>query len=669
MKKLKNILLSLTILITFNVALYGQIVPVPHDTLYNQTLTPSGDLKVSTHFFEIGYETTYSCEAADDFVCEDQWTITKVFALGGFYNGSVNPQTFHVVIYADDNPYGNYPGTELYNYYNTVNYNGTDGFTIPIEAEIVLPAGHYWISVYANTEVGNAQWGWKPSTGPYNYEAVWENPANGFGTGYTTWTPITTVWQGTTETDLSFALFGINGIPASNPDPADGELAVALDKNISWSNPGNAVSIEVFFGTDPNNLTSIYSGPPINTFNQGTMNYSTDYYWRVDENEGDVTATGYTWHFSTMQDPSIVLNENFDSNGFPPEGWTLENSGNSLWNKYYGVSGYGQGTNSVRSKFFLSLIADSVSSMITYTFYPLNEGDTLAFDYAYAATSMYFIDSLEILYSTDSGQNWESLVLLHGGPNGELVTAPPSTGEFVPDPNQWETMRLSLPEGATKFKFKAMSAGGNDLFLDNIRIINRSGTPVELVSFNAAALNNDVHLKWTTETETNNSGFEIQRKKTSEDWENLGFIEGHGSTTEEHNYSFVDKNVLSGDYQYRLRQIDYDGSFEYSDIVDVNISAPTEFSLQQNYPNPFNPSTTIEYSIPERTDVKLTVINIVGEEVATLVNQTMDAGNYSVEFNATSLPSGVYFYRLQAGDPSTGSGQSFVTSKKMILLK
>ncbi len=93
--------------------------------------------------------------------------------------------------------------------------------------------------------------------------------------------------------------------------------------------------------------------------------------------------------------------------------------------------------NSARAKFFLSLISDSVSSMITYTFYPLNAGDTLAFDYAYAATSMDFIDSLEILYSTDSGQNWESLVMLHGGPNGELVTAPHSTSEFVPDPNQW----------------------------------------------------------------------------------------------------------------------------------------------------------------------------------------------------------------------------------------
>ncbi len=474
MINITRLLQSLILFFAFTFALYGQIVP--YDTLYDQTSTSSGGLKVSTHFYEAGYETNYSSYAADDFVCNDQWTITKVTALGGYYNGSIHPRAFNVVIYADDDPNGELPGTELYNYHNTADTSVAGAFSIPIDEDIVLPVGHYWISVSANTQLGNAQWGWKPSTGPYNYEAVWVNPSNGFGTGYTTWTPITTVWQGTSETDLSFALFGINGIPASNPDPADGELAVEIDKNISWSNPGNAVSIDVFWGTDPDNLTSIYSGPPITTFEQGQMDYNTEYYWRVDVYDNDGVATGRTWHFFTMQDPSIVLNENFDDNGFPPGGWSFENSDENLWSKYYGISAYGEGVNSARAKFFLSLISDSVSSMITHTFYPLNESDSLAFDYAYAATSMYFIDSLEILCSTDSGQNWESLVLLHGGPNGGLVTAPHSTSEFVPDPDEWETMKLTLPEGVTKFKFKAMSAGGNDLFLDNIRICEQEGS-------------------------------------------------------------------------------------------------------------------------------------------------------------------------------------------------
>ena len=567
MINITRILQSLILCFSFGIAIYGQIVP--YDTLYDQTSTPSGGLKVSTHFYEIGYETNYSSYAADDFVCDDQWTITKVFALGGFYNGSIDPQTFNVVIY---NSNGNLPGAELYNYHNTVDTSGNDGFTIPINEEIVLPAGHYWISVSANTELGHAQWRWKPSTGPYNYEAVWENPANGFGTGYTTWTPIATVWQGTPETDFSFELFGINGIPASNPDPADGELAVETDKNISWSNPGNAVSIEVFWGTNPDNLASIYSGPPITTFEQGQMDYNTEYYLRVNVNDGDGVATGRTWHFFTMQDPSIVLNENFDDNGFPPGGWTFENSDENLWSKYYGISAYGEGVNSARAKFFLSLISDSVSSMITHTFYPLDEGDTLAFDYAYAATSMYFIDSLEILYSTDSGQNWESLVLLHGGPNGELVTAPHSTSEFVPDQDEWETMKLTLPEGVTKFKFKPMSAGGNDLFLDNIKIIT----------------------------------------------------EGQ--------------------------------------ITSVNeFEAPREFSLQQNYPNPFNPATTIEFSLPQSGFVTLKIYNILGEEVATLVSKKLPAGKHKYDLDASNLASGVYLYRIQAGD--------YVEAKKMILMR
>jgi len=185
--------------------------------------------------------------------------------------------------------------------------------------------------------------------------------------------------------------------------------------------------------------------------------------------------------------------------------------------------------------------------------------------------------------------------------------------------------------------------------------------PVELNSFTAEVSYNNVVLNWQTATETNNSGFEIQRKKTSEDWENLKFIEGHGSTIKEHNYFFTDKNVLPGDYQYKLKQIDYDGSFEYSNIIDIKVSGPTHFSLEQNYPNPFNPSTTIEYSIPESGNVKLYVYNSLGEEVETLVNEEKPAGSYEVNFNASELASGIYFYQLRSG--------AFTQTKKMILIK
>jgi ligand-binding sensor domain-containing protein len=222
-----------------------------------------------------------------------------------------------------------------------------------------------------------------------------------------------------------------------------------------------------------------------------------------------------------------------------------------------------------------------------------------------------------------------------------------------------------------------------------IVIFNENGIiiPVDLTTFTSSVSENDVTLNWQTATETNNQGFQIERRETkderSEEWENIGFVNGKGTTTEPQSYSFADKNLEAGKYQYRLKQIDFDGTFEYSDIIDVEINSPTKFSLEQNYPNPFNPSTKIHYVIPNvvrnlkdfssqapRNDnaiVTLKVYDILGKEVATLVNEEKPAGSYEVEFNsvetfhATSLPSGVYFYQLRAG--------AFVETKKMILLR
>ena len=669
----RKLLLPLFLSTIFIIDINSQILP--QDTLYNQAQNPSGNLQVSSHFSESGFSTTYSCKGADDFICPVQWTITKVFVLGGFYNGNINPSYFEVYIYADDNPDGNFPGSQVYYGGGIVQDDGNGGITIPLGNGVVLQPGHYWISVAASVALGYATWGWRPSAGTYNSEADWENPGDGFGTGYTTWTPITTVFQNTTETEYSFALFGINGVPASNPIPAENQTAVDLNQNLSWTNPPDAQSIEVSFGTNPNSLNPIYSGAPISTINQGTMNYSTDYYWRVDVNHGSGLATGVTWHFATMQDPTVQLNENFDSYGFPPDGWSLENSGGSLWDKYYGISAYGQGQNSVRCKFFLSAFADSISSLITYTFNQLPANDTLEFDYAYAATSQYFIDKLDVRYSTDSGQNWERLILMTGGPNGNLVTAPYTSFEFVPDSSQWETMKLAVPEGTNRIKFKAINGYGNDLFLDNIRILNvESVTPVELVSFNANAVNNKVELKWTTGTEANNKGFEIERKAggaqltVENKWQTIGFVEGNGTTTQQNNYSFEDGSVQEGKYHYRLKQIDFDGSFTYSNIVTINLDIPADYSLSQNFPNPFNPSTKINYRIAKYGFVSLKVFNVLGDEVKTLVNEDQKPGAYSVTFNASNLPagrqglaSGIYFYKLITNN--------FQQVKKMILIK
>ena len=184
--------------------------------------------------------------------------------------------------------------------------------------------------------------------------------------------------------------------------------------------------------------------------------------------------------------------------------------------------------------------------------------------------------------------------------------------------------------------------------------------PVELTTFTAAVQNEDVELSWSTATETNNQGFEVQRSRNNPEFITIGFVEGHGTTTEEHHYSFRDNDV-SGILRYRLKQIDFDGSYEYSDVVEVSVNVPIVFSLEQNYPNPFNPSTKIRYSIPKSGQVKLSVFNLLGEEVAVLVNEVKEAGFHEATFNAYNLPSGTYFCKIENG--------GLITLMKMILMK
>jgi hypothetical protein len=192
-------------------------------------------------------------------------------------------------------------------------------------------------------------------------------------------------------------------------------------------------------------------------------------------------------------------------------------------------------------------------------------------------------------------------------------------------------------------------------------LISWGTIPVELASFTAEAINDEVVLKWQTATETNNQGFEIERSLDNINYNNIGFVPGFGTTTENKSYNYTDSEVTSGSYTYRLKQIDFDGSFEYSQEVEVEVTAPMVFSLEQNFPNPFNPTTTIGFGIQNKSNVKITILNAIGEEVAVVLNEEREPGFHQVEFNATNLPSGVYFYQLKAGD--------FISTKKMILMK
>jgi hypothetical protein len=184
--------------------------------------------------------------------------------------------------------------------------------------------------------------------------------------------------------------------------------------------------------------------------------------------------------------------------------------------------------------------------------------------------------------------------------------------------------------------------------------------PVELTSFTASVSGTNVTLNWTTATEINNQGFDVQRKSVNSAYESVGFVSGFGTTTEAKSYSFNDE-VDNGSYTYRLKQIDFDGSFEYSNEIEVDVNIPAVYSLEQNYPNPFNPSTTINFSIANEGFVKLAVYNTLGQEVMTLVNEVKESGSHSITFDASSLTSGAYFYKLETAQ--------FSQTKKMLLAK
>jgi hypothetical protein len=195
--------------------------------------------------------------------------------------------------------------------------------------------------------------------------------------------------------------------------------------------------------------------------------------------------------------------------------------------------------------------------------------------------------------------------------------------------------------------------------------INIQGTmPVEMTSFTSSVNKNDVYLKWTTAKEINNQGFYILRtvSGTTEDWKDAGYVKGSGNTNSPVNYEFTDKNLQTGKYKFRLKQIDYNGNYEFHYLTEeVNISAPSKFDMSQNYPNPFNPTTNISYSIPEKSFVTLKIYDNLGRELTTLVSEVKSEGIYSVNFDGSKLSSGIYFYKIIAGNYSD--------TKRMLLIK
>ena len=305
-----------------------------------------------------------------------------------------------------------------------------------------------------------------------------------------------------------------------------------------------------------------------------------------------------------------------------------------------------------------------------------------------------YTDGAKVYESTNSGSSWTNIstglpnlpvmciVYYKVATNRNVLFVGTDLGVYVKDgTNNWVPFNTGLPNVVVTELEILYTAGTNKL---------RAGTygrglwetnidaalPVELSSFTAKVLRSGgIRLDWRTETEVNNYGFEIERTspipspyqgeggEAGRGWEKIGFVEGHGNSNSPKEYSFEDKNAKYGSYAYRLKQIDTDGDFEYSKVIEVDAgNIPDGFVLEQNYPNPFNPSTTIKFAIAETQKAELKVFDLLGNEVATLFSDIAEGGKvYEKEFDASNLSSGIYFYRLET--------KNKVENRKMLLIK
>lgn len=288
-------------------------------------------------------------------------------------------------------------------------------------------------------------------------------------------------------------------------------------------------------------------------------------------------------------------------------------------------------------------------------------------------------DGSNFIFTTDGGQNWTPRnsgiffdlygIYFQDANIGWGVSIVGTIFFTIDGGSSWTSQpcgsAFTLREAHFLHQGKGWTVGDNGtiaMFTDNT-------VPVELTSFSAIVTGNEVALNWSTATETNNRGFDVERKIISSqasvnnsEYQVVGFVNGHGTSTKQQSYFFSDRNLSSGIYLYRIKQIDFDGSFEYYELTsEVTVEAPSTFSLSQNYPNPFNPATLIKFSIPVNGNVTLKVYDIIGNEVATLVNEYKEAGLFEVNFNAQEFSSGIYLYQLKSAN--------FIETRKMTLIK
>jgi len=464
-------------------------------------------------------------------------------------------------------------------------------------------------------------------------------------------TTVVVSWPGTELT--GFAIDNTCGPPcpagkATNPNPATGATNVDINlSQVSWTNGAGVTQIDVWFEG-----SLVYSGAPVTTWNitPTPLEYNTTYHWKVDSKNDTCTTYGDNWTFTTMQNPNLVEWCDYFAS---LSNWTVVGpNGMTNWSASNTMTAGGTPPEMYMS-WSPSFVGLSTCRSVVIPDFPNN----VSVDYYFRFYLDWYADPSGVVtvgITYDGGSTVNNLYTV-SDPTGSVGPLEVS-GSFMTPASGSENLQIEVAYNGDSFNINWIAF--DDMCLDYV-------VPVELTSFTAKAYANEVQLSWITATETNNQGFEVQRSKDGE-FQTIAFVSGNGTTTETHAYAYTDKDVNAGSYSYRLKQVDFDGTFEYSKVVEVEVSVPTVFALEQNYPNPFNPSTTINFSLPVDSKVSLKVFDVLGQEVANLVNGNLVAGLHKVNFNASALNSGVYMYRIEA---TGNNGTNFTSVKKMILTK
>jgi photosystem II stability/assembly factor-like uncharacterized protein len=450
-----------------------------------------------------------------------------------------------------------------------------------------------------------------------------------------------------------------------------GSYISAIDANTAWIlmyEPGGPESGGVFKTTDGGN-----------SWNQQTTAFSPNtggfpkiiHFFNANDGVciGNPNPIGY-WEIYTTSNGGTNWNRVSQSN--VPASTSSEvtffwysSSGNSIWFS-------GGDANLSAGRLFRS-----TNRGLNWEVFPLPDGGVAvpAFKDTQNGIVAHFVPSNKLFKTTNGGETWTEILPFNvpftsafisyapGTPGGYMMVSAVYPGLVstngsaytLDDGITWNVCDNSVSRGLLS-DFADENTGWCGSSTNSVYRYYGPPLPVELVSFNSSVYGNNIQLNWQTATEINNQGFEVYRNGNK-----IAFVDGKGTTPETQDYSFIDKNLQSGIYNYRLKQTDFDGTQEVVGELTVYLTLPEQFSLEQNYPNPFNPTTTIIYSIPSTAVVTLNVYDVLGNEVATLVNEEKTAGSFEVNFNAADLSSGIYFYKLQAGN--------FIDTKKMILLR